>query len=549
MRKLLRRALFGLLPVYAYFAALLVTKVPNFRMLENDMRGGMIRNYHNDQTDRQIQKANIKVQQGMHAAVTETTASLPQKENQTYSNDKVLALLTPPGIIGGYRNQCIRFLSLIKYAQINNINKLLLPSLLWSTTYRAANDEMRFFPVPMQSLFDIDHWNSFNKSLPLLVDSVLGESDCWGSFDDPAVRAEIAKISKEEYSRPRTKKDRKKPYIVSPMTKAVLDTSGYLKPIANESFDHFAGKRPSKPRKYNLLPAVEHCQNPLVIGGGKGAGVLWNMWDRMQKSNSEGSENEQLIALAQQALRPHETWRKVADHCVLHNLQYRSSSKKLTERVPVYLALHARVEVDMMVHHCGKQNEKNLTKIFDMVDAFTKEYNKSRRSFDQHLQGIFLAVSRNNMRQPWKDGDVTAMSEHNWKVLNERSPVSGVPKDNKFQEGNDGKPKVFECGEIWVDRWYKSQDALSDDYYGSILPSLLNFYIAVRADVFVGVDKSSWSADVWATRFHLGKGNGNYKYTTDQGIIQLESGGRPPAHFSCKKMDEIFSRTQIALTA
>ena len=87
-------------------------------------------------------------------------------------------MLSPPGIIGGYRNQFIRFISFLKYAQIHNIPNILLPSLLWSTTHRAANNEMNFFPIPMQSLFDIDYWNTFvvavqdtnNYTLPLLVE-------------------------------------------------------------------------------------------------------------------------------------------------------------------------------------------------------------------------------------------------------------------------------------------------------------------------------------------------------------------------------------------
>ena len=106
--------------------------------------------------------------------------------------------------------------------------------------------------------------------------------------------------------------------IVSPITKEVIQTSGYLQPIRNETLDYLAGIRPSKPRKINHLPKVENCTNPYVIGGGKASGILWNMWDRMQKSTSgplsEG--NAELISMTHQALRPHPKWRKVAHQCI-----------------------------------------------------------------------------------------------------------------------------------------------------------------------------------------------------------------------------------------
>lgn len=98
-----------------------------------------------------------------------------------------------------------------------------------------------------------------------------------------------------------------------------------------------------------------------------------------------------------------------------------------------------------MVHQCGKETEKNLTKIFDMVDTLLAEYN-SRHPLGQQLGGIFVAVSRNNMRQPWKDPKVLAMSEHNWEILNERSPNPYETFDNYItvQDSNPNKQKKFE---------------------------------------------------------------------------------------------------------
>jgi hypothetical protein len=324
------------------FAAI---KMPTLRTLDLDMREGMIRNYQYYQTDEHIVEKGRDITQLENEIENTHDSEILVNDNNDSGDDKVLALLSPPGIIGGYRNQFIRFVAFLKYAQINGIRKLLLPSLLWSTTHRAANNEMRFYPVPMELLFDVSHWNSFhNRSLPTLVESVSGESDCWIPLSsDPAAKLEIEKRMAEEKLRPRTKMERKKPPITSPMAEEVLRTTGFLAPVANETFDYLAGKRPNKPRKTNLLPAVENCENPMVIGGGKASGILWNMWDRMQVSRggpmSEG--NEELIALAHQALRPNEKWRRLADQCILKNLNRHINRE--AHGVPPYLALHARV--------------------------------------------------------------------------------------------------------------------------------------------------------------------------------------------------------------
>lgn len=341
-----RRAFYGLFPVYLFLVIMAATRMPSLQTLDLDMREGMIRDYQYYQTDEYIlDSTKVKSVTGDQVAILndDTVESNDDKDDD---DDKVLALLTPPGIIGGYRNQFIRFVAFLKHAQMSGIKKLLLPSLLWSTTHRAANNEMRFYPVPMEFLFDVEHWNSFqNRSLPILVDSVPGHSDCWIPLrDDPAARLEIEKRMAEEKRRRRTKKERKKPPIISPMAEDVLNMAGYLAPVANETFDYFANRRPSKPRKVNLLPAVERCRNPEVIGGGKAAGILWNTWDKMQRKSEE---NEELIALAHQALRPSETWRSIADQCILENLSHTSSQK--ADSVPPYIALHARVSATAVV--------------------------------------------------------------------------------------------------------------------------------------------------------------------------------------------------------
>ena len=80
-----------------------------------------------------------------------------------------------------------------------------------------------------------------------------------------------------------------------------------------------------------------------------------------------------------------------------------------------------------------------------------------------------------------------------------------------------------------VEKYYFQNPNIAD--HGDILDSVIDFYILVQSNLFVGVRKSSFSAGVWMARFLLGKGSTNYEYTSD-GIVPLEN-GRPPKHQEC----------------
>ena len=76
----------------------------------------------------------------------------------------------PPGLVGGYRNQAMRFIAFLKYAIDNEFDQLLLPTLMWNTKYNmnkhnmsSINPVVKFWPVPFDELFDVEHWNSFHQ--------------------------------------------------------------------------------------------------------------------------------------------------------------------------------------------------------------------------------------------------------------------------------------------------------------------------------------------------------------------------------------------------
>lgn len=296
------------------------------------------------------------------------------------------------------------------------------------------------------------------------------------------------------------------PSNASELTKQVV-SRGFLTPIFNLSKGVATGEIHIPPRQTDLLPNVTQCQHPIPYGGGTMGGRLWNEYILFNKHIPYNAQ-----ALVLQALRPLEQWRNVATSCVR---QHMSSSQTSNN----YIALHARVELEMMVHACGRNMEKNFTKILDMVSDLSQQQTET-------THGVFVAVGRSGMEhQEQKSGykRFKKFVDENILTMN-RIVTSGL---------QNGRLHVFECGQQALQDYYYSLNPNAIDY-GSTLQSMINFHVATEASIFVGVRGSSYSTDIWTTRFHLGKGESNYEYTPS-GIIRIDNGGLPPPHSNCKR--------------
>ncbi|KAI2494612.1 hypothetical protein MHU86_19937 [Fragilaria crotonensis] len=425
----------------------------------------------------------------------------PTKGETLAKEESILALLYPPGLMGGYRNQVIRLLSLVVTAVKRDIHSLLLPSLMWTTQIKINDGLEKWVPIPHDLIFDVDHWNSFSHVLPKLVpDSP--SLDCWTHDSSPA------------------------PANSTLLTRHVLDR-GFLTPIATlaRSLTTREIIIPNL-RKIDLYPNVSHCTHPQVYGGGKGAGRLWQDYIALQKqgatrssssnnsastttlttTNSAASKQKKWYgadAALLQALRPKQEWRDLAQSCVTDAYSAAAATAKATTNSNNsrnlhrdYVALHARMELEMMDHKCGKNMERNLTALFEHVEGFIMERMDS-------VGGVFVAVSRSGIElstgklyQKYK-----AYADDNLATLNR------VVGDGRGSVGQGlGKDHVvFECGKRLMDKYYAANPDSAD--YGSLLQSVVNFHIATEAKAFIGVRGSSYSTDIWTTRYHQGKGH------------------------------------------
>ena len=400
---------------------------------------------------------------------------IPSTNNNSIESHKLLALVYPPGLMGGYRNQVIRFLALVVHALREDFSAMFLPSLLWSTQ---VGNSTTWVPIPMDLLIDIDYWNSFHPKLPLLVEYNTNENyDCW------TVETMTASL----------------PNTASSLSKQVVQR-GFLTPIYNISKAIALQQLSLNQRRTDFLSNVSHCQHPVAYGGGTMAGRLWNDYIRLK-----GDIPFHAQSLVLQALRPKQEWREVAKRCV---------EKHASSPQSPYIALHARVELEMMNHPCGANMEKNLTKILEMT--------RNLAGF-LGVKGIFVAVGRSGMEhQENRSGynRFAAYIDENLRTLN-----------RIVNEEPHGLLPVFECGGQALKDHYLTHPETID--HGSLLQGIINFHVATEATAFVGVRGSSYSTDIWMTRYHQGKGDSNYEYTP-KGIVKMANGGLPPAHSNCK---------------
>lgn len=168
-----------------------------------------------------------------------------------------------------------------------------------------------------------------------------------------------------------------------------------------------------------------------------------------------------------------------------------------------------------MNHPCGANMEKNLTKILEMT--------RNLAGSIIGVKGIFVAVGRSGMEHQENQSGYkrfAAYIDENLRTLNRivgKKPHGTLP--------------VFECGGQALEEHYLTHPETID--YGSLLQGIINFHVATEAVAFVGVRGSSYSTDIWTTRYHQGKGDTNYEYTPN-GIVRMSNGGLPPAHTNCK---------------
>ena len=468
-----------------------------------------------------------------------------------------------PYFMGGFRNQHMRFVAFVAYAVDRNISQILLPSLRWLAHYNSPNS------IRHELLFDVRYWNAraADLGLPVLVDydpdvlegmsQMQNESDrageslarvvetipCWNissslfsGLDEAVLRHPKTNIRRAE----------------------VMENIG----LGGENgiYAHCRCGLEDAAARYNCTGRGYGRFTRLIPHGGlRGNGRLWNDYMSLQKRRRSASEmatihNRSISVYPEhlhvekavfELLRPSKQLSLAIESAIskaMHNATAGGMDDGPTPRV---LALHPRVEPEMLGHRCAKFMEPNLTKVFERCEHFPSfidaesndgEYNRSYR-----FNMVFIAVSTGQILQQ------TNREDHMGTIINQNRDAflhareyglfggnrMGIPI---FQSGTDSAANVkFQTTSIHGDlKGGAISPSVSPETLGvlELVASIINFFTAVKADIFMGVRGSSFSTDVFSVRYYQHtnvRGLENYIMGPD-GIQQLF--GPPPPH-SC----------------
>lgn len=176
-----------------------------------------------------------------------------------------------------------------------------------------------------------------------------------------------------------------------------------------------------------------------------------------------------------------------------------------------YMALHARVEPDMQKHNmCVDAKVTNITHII---------HNLQVKFPNPPKPNILLIFNREILESEVKNKNIdNALAKYNLVVIND------IIKTGLW----NGRVRVHEAG---ISLAKNSRHDIYSKYF-SLSGSILDFFLAVQADIFVGTEVSSFSIDVEITRFYRDKRD-NYHYVPGNIERTTTSDTKYPPRFKC----------------
>jgi len=209
-----------------------------------------------------------------------------------------------------------------------------------------------------------------------------------------------------------------------------------------------------------------------------------------------------------------------------------SQQQQQQQKRPRLLALHPRIEQVMLRHHCNKHMESNFTKILEFMESYPPFHEKSNnnssssnssstRSYKFDL--VFLAVSAKDVEFETHNNDHVkhVMAAYRPMVDHNRGALRHARKNGLFYYKKDIGIPIFESGTESAEKirfprfsWYLDHPTIGGNasYVTAremgvleLVASIINFFTAIRADIFVGVRGSTYSTDAFSVRYYQRK--------------------------------------------
>ena len=176
-----------------------------------------------------------------------------------------------------------------------------------------------------------------------------------------------------------------------------------------------------------------------------------------------------------------------------------------------YMVLHARIEPDMQKH--GSCSEFKVTAFKDIVRMLQDQF------AEPPVSTIIVILNREILEKEVKDTKKeNILAAENLKMLNDLI-ANGLW---------GGRVRVVEAG---------SKLAIESEHeiyskYSTIVGGIVNYFISLQANIFVGTQVSSYSSAVIKTRFFREKRD-NYFYVPEGLIEATPANATQPPKFSC----------------
>ena len=204
------------------------------------------------------------------------------------------------------------------------------------------------------------------------------------------------------------------------------------------------------------------------------------------------------IAIMKGAFRPHPEMQRIIDD-FLHSGMDSS-----------YMVLHARVEPDMQIH--GKCKEKKVTAFRDIMRMLEEKFK------EPPVSTLLVMLNREILEK-----EVANPENSNTLAVENLNTLNDLISNGAW----GGRVKVVEAGsKLAIESKHKIYSK-----HSTVAGGIMNFFISLQANTFIGTEVSSYSSALVKSRFFRGSLD-NYFYVPE-GLNLATKGDVEPPKFAC----------------
>lgn len=253
---------------------------------------------------------------------------------------------------------------------------------------------------------------------------------------------------------------------------------------------------PKRPGFRNRLIAEVNATHPYAYGR---QGVLTGDYKQYTKrvvNDVNASRDPAEVLMLQGAFRP--------------SPELQSHIDRLHHGEP-YLSLHTRVEPDMQHHDVPRCKHHKVYRLKEIVESLEKLFP------EPPVKKVHISVFRALLEREIIDFPNNTVAAENLDELNR------ITRDGLW----NGTVPVFEAGTDYI---LKTNSTFTQ--FASITGAVVNYFLSIQSQIFVGTEVSSSSLDVIQTRFFR-KNRQNYFYNPNGLHVATPLEARMPPRFAC----------------